>query len=102
MSSTFIDQIAQLDAEDQYDTLYQEILDTIEEVSGVDQDLLEPTTPFMSIGLDSVMGVEIANKLGEKLALELQKTLIWTYSYMDALTKYLVNELVNKGIPTHS
>ena len=97
VSTSIVQEINGLDPEDQYDLIYKEILNIVEEASGLDPDLVEPTTPFMSLGLDSIMGVEIANRLGKTFSLDLQKTLIWTYSYMDALIAFLINELTKEN-----
>lgn len=97
MSTLIFNEFKNLDASDKYDHMYQEILDIVEEISGLDPDLIEPTTPFMSLGLDSLMSVEIAKRLGEKLSLNLPRTLIWTYSYMDLLIEFLIEEITKKG-----
>lgn len=95
MTNVIFDQLNKMQDEDQYDFLYQEIIDIVTSISGLSPDLFEPTTPFMSLGIDSIMGVEIAKELGKKLSLTLQNTLIWTYPYMDTLTKHLLNEVIN-------
>jgi len=97
MSAWVAHQIRGLDPEDQYDILYEKVLNIVVEVSSLDPDLIEPTTPFMGLGLDSIMSVEIADRLGKAFSLDLQKTLIWTYSYMDALIKFLMDELGKKN-----
>jgi len=55
--------------------------------------LLAPTTPLGSLGLDSLMGLEIRNRLEASLGLTISATLIWTYPTIAALTAHLAEKL---------
>jgi len=50
-------------------------------------------TPLRSLGVDSLMGLELRNRLEAELGLTLPATLIWTYPHLTALTKHLGSRL---------
>jgi acyl carrier protein len=89
-------------ANERYDFMYREIISEICMVSGVDANFIEPTTPFMSLGIDSHMGVMLRGRFEKKFSLSLPPTLIWTYPYMDVFVKYLLSALANEGIPDNT
>jgi len=54
---------------------------------------VETKTPLGSLGLDSLMGLEIRNRLEASLGLTIPATLIWTYPTIAALAAYLAEKL---------
>ena len=54
---------------------------------------IEPTVPLGSLGLDSLMGLEIRNRLEASLGLTLSATLAWTYPTLAALTTQLAERM---------
>ncbi|MCY1077694.1 type I polyketide synthase [Archangium lansingense] len=70
-----------------------------EQIGGVlrmEPSRIEPRTPLGSLGLDSLMSMEIRNRLEAELGLKLSATLVWTYPTLAALTPYLAEKL---GLP---
>jgi myxalamid-type polyketide synthase MxaE and MxaD len=61
----------------------------IAEVMQLDPAQLASATPLGSLGLDSLMGLEIRNRLEASLGLTIPATLIWTYPTIAALTAHL-------------
>jgi acyl carrier protein len=57
---------------------------------------IEPTVSLGSLGLDSLMGLEIRNRLEASLGLTLPATMAWTYPTLAALTSHLTDKL---GLP---
>ena len=57
---------------------------------------LAPATPLGSLGLDSLMGLEIRNRLEASLGLTISATLIWTYPTIAALSAHFAQAL---GLP---
>ena len=51
---------------------------------------VDPRTPLGDLGLDSLLAVELRNKLGKALALSLPSTLLFDYPSIEALTDYLL------------
>ncbi|HYO54311.1 type I polyketide synthase [Archangium sp.] len=54
---------------------------------------IELRTPLGSLGLDSLMSMEIRNRLEATLGLKLSATLVWTYPTLAALTPYLAERM---------
>ena len=65
----------------------------IAEVMQLDPAQLASATPLGSLGVDSLMGLEIRNRLEASLGLTIPATLIWTYPTIAALTAHLAQTL---------
>ena len=65
----------------------------IAEVLRLDAARLDRKTPFSSLGLDSLMGLEIRNRLEGSLGLSLPAILVWSYSNVVNLASYLLGKL---------
>ncbi|MFE3983005.1 SDR family NAD(P)-dependent oxidoreductase [Nocardia tengchongensis] len=59
----------------------------------IDPAAIDPSTPFKSLGLDSLMSLEYRNRLESAFGLTLAPTLLWTYGTADALGQALVGRL---------
>jgi phthiocerol/phenolphthiocerol synthesis type-I polyketide synthase C len=55
----------------------------------LDPDQLDGETPLKALGLDSLMGLELRNRLESAFALKLSPTLLWTYGSSRALAGVL-------------
>ena len=65
----------------------------VAEVLRMDASRIERQTPFKSFGIDSLMGLELRNRLEGALDLTLSATLIWTYPNVASLAEYLGKKL---------
>jgi acyl transferase domain-containing protein/NADPH:quinone reductase-like Zn-dependent oxidoreductase/NAD(P)-dependent dehydrogenase (short-subunit alcohol dehydrogenase family)/acyl carrier protein len=54
---------------------------------------LPASKPFRSLGLDSLMGLELRNRLERALELKLSASVIWNYPTIDQLCAYLAEQL---------
>jgi acyl carrier protein len=54
---------------------------------------IEPRAPFRSLGLDSLMSLELRNRLEATLGLTLGATITWAHPDLDALTNHLAERL---------
>jgi acyl carrier protein len=68
----------------------------IAQVMQLEPSQLGAATPLGSLGLDSLMGLEIRNRLEASLGLTIPPTLIWTYPTLGALSAHLAQTL---GLP---
>jgi acyl transferase domain-containing protein/NADPH-dependent curcumin reductase CurA len=59
--------------------------------------LSDPRQPLNSMGLDSLMAVELRNALGRSTNETLPATLIFDYPTLDALTEHLLNDVLKLG-----
>jgi NAD(P)-dependent dehydrogenase (short-subunit alcohol dehydrogenase family)/acyl carrier protein len=54
---------------------------------------IEKQAPLKALGFDSLMGLELRNRLEARLGVTLSATLAWTYPHVAALTEYLCSLL---------
>ncbi|KFE58861.1 type I polyketide synthase [Hyalangium minutum] len=54
---------------------------------------IDRETPLKALGFDSLMGLELRNRLEARLGFTLSATLVWTYPHVAALTEYLCSLL---------
>jgi len=69
------------------------VLSQVADVLRLDAARIDPSTPLRSLGIDSIMGLELRNRLESGLGLRLSATLVWTYPTVAALSEHLTGEL---------
>ena len=60
----------------------------------------DPRTRLFEFGLDSLMAVELKNRLEVRLVCNLRSTLLFDYPTLEALTGYLLQSVLNFGEET--
>jgi len=65
------------------------IRDQLAGVLGLDSERIDPTTPFQRLGVDSLMGLELRNRLEAALGLTLPATLLWSFVDTAGLSSHL-------------
>ncbi|WP_437562309.1 SDR family NAD(P)-dependent oxidoreductase [Sorangium sp. So ce542] len=88
--------------EDRPAALQQLVREQAALVLRLDPGRIERDTPFMSLGFDSLMGLELRNRLEAGLSVALPATLVWTYPHIAALSTYLLGKLDLGGGPGHA
>jgi len=73
--------------------LQRYIVDRLAQVLRLDASRVEPRVPFTDMGVDSLMSLELRNRLEADLGLRLPATLVFTYPSVDALSNYLCSTL---------
>ncbi|MEU8340640.1 SDR family NAD(P)-dependent oxidoreductase [Spirillospora sp. NPDC048832] len=68
-------------------------------VLGADPERIGAETPFKSLGLDSLMSLELRNRLEAAFGLKLSPTLLWTYGNPAALAGALCERLTGPADP---
>jgi myxalamid-type polyketide synthase MxaE and MxaD len=63
------------------------------QVVRIDPAEIDPDVALGSLGLDSLMGLEIRNRLEASLGLTLSATMAWTYPTLSALTAHLAQRM---------
>ncbi|MFE7487922.1 SDR family NAD(P)-dependent oxidoreductase [Kitasatospora sp. NPDC057541] len=81
---------------------WPELLETkVQELAGrvlrLDAGAIDRDTPFKSLGLDSLMGLELRNRLEAAFGLRLSPTLLWTYGTPRALSAVLAERLLGES-----
>ncbi|HTN83816.1 MAG TPA: SDR family NAD(P)-dependent oxidoreductase, partial [Sorangium sp.] len=70
----------------------------ISQVLRVREDRLDVNTPLTRLGMDSLMGLELRNRLEASLGLRLSATLIWQHPTIAALTQLLIDERLRAAL----
>ncbi len=73
--------------------LTRHLVEQIGQVTRRDPRQIEASAPFKSLGIDSLMGLELRNRLEAALNLKLSATVVWTYPTAEALARHLASKL---------
>jgi myxalamid-type polyketide synthase MxaB len=97
---SFVDQLKATPPEEQFKLLFEYVTREVNKVLGLDvTHLTNPRQGFTDIGLDSLMAVELSNRLQKGLGRPLPSTLTFEYPSIQSLTDYLAIEIL--GIKTN-
>ncbi|AOX01783.1 short-chain dehydrogenase [Moorena producens PAL-8-15-08-1] len=88
---------------DRQNILITHIQTEVAKVLGLDSsDLLDPDQGFVDMGMDSLMAVELKNRLQNNLRIPLAATLAIEYPTIQKLSKYLAEEVMGWRLPEKS
>ncbi|PRP97907.1 Phthiocerol synthesis polyketide synthase type I PpsC [Enhygromyxa salina] len=73
------------------------VLDELARVIRMDTAQLDPATPFAELGVDSLMGIELRNRLELTTSVQLPSTAIWTYPEPRSLAEFLAESFAESG-----
>lgn len=93
-SSSILDELRRSENAGRPAVLIVFIRDTIAKVSGLDPEAIDTEeTTFAALGLDSLMSLELRNRLESGLGLKLSAAMIWNYPTFGGLAAYLLERL---------
>ncbi|WP_394849576.1 SDR family NAD(P)-dependent oxidoreductase [Pendulispora brunnea] len=93
-TSSMAQRLQTLSPEDQERDLLDLVRREVATVLGIaSADVLEPHRPLQRLGLDSLMAVELRNRLSAATGLQLRVTLLFDHPTCAALARFLVSEL---------
>jgi acyl carrier protein len=78
---------------EQKDLLERFVQQQVAEILQIDPKRIDRRAPFKSLGVDSLMALELRNRLEVLLGLSLGSTLVWTYPDVVALAEHLRDKL---------
>ncbi|MFG2822930.1 SDR family NAD(P)-dependent oxidoreductase [Kitasatospora sp. NPDC048365] len=78
----------------------QKVRELAGRVLRLDPAAIDRETPFKALGLDSLMGLELRNRLEAAFGLKLSPTLLWTYGSSRALAEVLCDRLAEEPATT--
>ena len=64
----------------------------------IDEGEIDFETPFTSMGMDSLMGLELRNRIEVKLGIKVPATLLWTFPSVAALSEHLLSEVCSADL----
>jgi NADPH:quinone reductase-like Zn-dependent oxidoreductase/NAD(P)-dependent dehydrogenase (short-subunit alcohol dehydrogenase family)/acyl carrier protein len=79
--------------------LEQFIREQVGQTLRLDAERVESLTPFKDLGIDSLMALEIRNRLEAGLGMRLSGTLLFTYSHLASLARYLLGQFDHVTTP---
>jgi acyl carrier protein len=74
------------------------VLEQISQVMRLPRDRINPRADFQALGMDSLMALELRNKLELSLGLTLPATLVWGHPHAVALAAHLAELLQPGGV----
>ncbi len=92
-AQSLIDELAGLDADDRYDHVRQHVRAAIVVVLGLeDASALEAGWGLTELGMDSLMAVDLCNRLQWSMGLPLESTLAFEWPSLEALSRHLAHD----------
>lgn len=91
-AQTIRNKLANSPAERQIDILQSHVLEQLGQVLRIDPKRIDPNATFVSFGVDSLMSLELRNRLQSSLGLDFRATLLFTYPTTHKLTNFLVEQ----------
>ncbi|MCG8411304.1 MAG: L-histidine N(alpha)-methyltransferase [Bacteroidales bacterium] len=75
------------------------ILESVIEVSGIEKEKIDFSKDFVQIGIDSISGVELINKINLKLGIRLTAIVLFNYNNLDQLVKHIETKYGHMIVP---
>ncbi|MCB8984307.1 MAG: type I polyketide synthase [Ardenticatenaceae bacterium] len=94
---TILDQLAEAPASERLDLLQAYVQRQVAQVLGLSQ-MPDPQQGLTDIGMDSLMAVELSNRLRAGIGQPLPTTLAFEYPTIRVLTRYLAEEVLDLGM----
>lgn len=80
----------------QTEKVKQTIITAISEILGISKEEISYERKLQDYGMDSIVGVEMIERLNKSYGLNLSKTAVYTYPTVNQLTEYVMNSLHNE------
>jgi acyl transferase domain-containing protein/acyl carrier protein len=94
-SAEFLQNFEKARPDEKHTILVNFVAETAHQVIGIDtSDTLDIDKPLMELGMDSLMAVEIRNRLGKDLDTSLPVSLLFNYPTVNELVKYLEQKVI--------
>ncbi|MCB0503083.1 MAG: acyl carrier protein, partial [Bacteroidetes bacterium] len=93
-ADSFIEKLRTINNEDSLkETIQQKLKELVGDVVKKSADKINIKTPFKSLGIDSLMSIQLKNKLESAFEIPISVTSFWTYSNIRDYTKFLMDEM---------
>ena len=97
--ATFIEQLLSMPAGKRFDGLKAHVRKQVGQVLGFSEsDTIDPNQGFFTIGMDSVMAVQLSSRLSASLGKTLPATLAFEYPTIQALTTCLADDVLKLNV----
>jgi phthiocerol/phenolphthiocerol synthesis type-I polyketide synthase C len=95
-SNEFLDSLRGSSEQERLGLVQAAVCQLVGRVLRLDPKTVDDDTPFKALGLDSLMGLELRNRLESTFALKLSPTLLWTYGTARALSSQLCQRITDE------
>lgn len=96
--SKFIDDLKETVVEDRLEKVRKFLVDQTKSVLGLDPDYnFDASKNLSEMGLDSLMGIELKNKIDKAIGRKLPATLVFNYPTINDISQYLLYEVLDLG-----
>jgi phthiocerol/phenolphthiocerol synthesis type-I polyketide synthase C len=99
-SRMFLDRLHGVAPDHRVPLVEEKVRELTGRVLRVDPGAIDQQTPFKALGLDSLMSLELRNRLESAFGLKLSPTLLWTYGTAGALASALCDQLLDIATET--
>ncbi len=89
--------IAALPAPDTGDRVEHKIMDILQAVTKLDADDIDLDAPYTDYGVDSILAIDIVDRINRELGIELRSTDLFNYASVNKLTRYIVETFPGAG-----
>jgi len=83
-----------LSGHEKRDYIEDKIVESVAGVLRIERGELNPEEPFMDLGVDSILAVEIVNRVNERLSVKLKTNDLFNYPTIQRLSSYISEEIV--------
>ncbi|HEX4418848.1 MAG TPA: SDR family NAD(P)-dependent oxidoreductase [Kofleriaceae bacterium] len=90
---TQVVRIAAVAAHDRPALLEELLRKQVSQVIRIAETKIDPRSPLTSLGMDSLMGLELRNRIEALLGVKMAATILWTYPTVSALSAHLLQQL---------
>jgi len=96
-TATFRDEIQRMALDLRFGAIERHVVDQLARVIRTQASRIDTGASFTSLGIDSLMSIELRNRLEASLGLKLPSTLLFTYASPAALAAHLLQELAPRA-----
>ncbi|MCY9109397.1 SDR family NAD(P)-dependent oxidoreductase [Bacillus atrophaeus] len=96
------DEVDRIDENQIHHYIIEKVVESLEEILGVNGETIQLEKPFSAFGIDSISGVNVINTLNDKLGIMLRTTVLFDYSNVKELSSYIKKKHgreINKELP---
>ncbi|HRH56313.1 MAG TPA: SDR family NAD(P)-dependent oxidoreductase [Chitinophagales bacterium] len=96
LQSSFSDRIKNLSNSEAQVEIEELLKEAVSQITKINKQNLHSDAAFKSFGIDSLMSVQLKNKLEKTVEIPLSVTAFWTYATIKKYTKFLLDKLIQQ------
>jgi acyl transferase domain-containing protein/NADPH:quinone reductase-like Zn-dependent oxidoreductase/NAD(P)-dependent dehydrogenase (short-subunit alcohol dehydrogenase family)/acyl carrier protein len=101
-SKAILEELASLTADEKKSRLQDYFTQQLSEIMGIDHDQIDTQTTLTALGMDSLMAMELGNKMQSSLAIELPMSIYLQGPTIDRLVQFVITSMGSKPQQSNS